>query len=177
MIFWNWKDIDECELNIHNCGGKDICVNTRGGFQCLKVECPEGYSLITDIRNSRCDRAHVVCRYGDLECLRKPMKIFYSHATFSYLVPVPIKIFTTRVSTFSRKIKFKHDLKLVKADGNYLREDQFTVKQVDANTFEIYLLEQCLAAENIQLDLRIEFYSDNQFSSCLLNKVFVYVTE
>ena len=152
-------------------------MNTRGSFQCLKVECPDGYTLISDLRNSRCDRSHVICKYGDLECLRKPMKIFYSHATFSYLVPVPIKIFTTRVSTYSRRIKFKYDLKLIKSDGNSLREDQFSVKQVDSNTFEIYLLEQCLAAENIQLDLRIEFYSDNQFSSCLLNKVFVYVTD
>ncbi len=162
---------------MHSCTVNDICVNTRGSYQCLKVECPMGYTYINDLRSSRCDRVHDICRYGDLECLRRPSKIFYIPYTFSYLQPVPVKIFSTKVSTYSRRIKFRHEFKLVKTDGNHLREDQFEVKQIDANTFEIYLLEQCLVAQNIQLELKIEFYSDNQFQSCLLNKVFVFVTE
>uniref|UniRef100_A0A8C6SJB5 Sushi domain-containing protein n=1 Tax=Neogobius melanostomus TaxID=47308 RepID=A0A8C6SJB5_9GOBI len=33
-------DIDECETQTHNCTSDQICVNTYGGFQCVKVECP-----------------------------------------------------------------------------------------------------------------------------------------
>ncbi len=131
------------------------------------------------LNSPRCDRERAVCRYGDAnyhDCLRKPMKIFYSHSTFSNLVPVPVKIFTTRVTTYSRRIKYRYDLKLIKADGNSLTRDEFEVKQTDSNTFEIYLLKQCLVQENLELDLKIEFYNEETFTSCLLNKVFVFVT-
>jgi hypothetical protein len=105
------------------------------------------------------------------------MKIFYSHTSFSYLVPVPIRVFTTRVNTYSRRIRLEYDFKVTDSKGLHLREDQFLVKQTDANTFDVFLLEPCKAAENLQLELKIEFYNDNQFSSCLLNKIFVYITE
>jgi hypothetical protein len=94
------------------------------------------------------------------------------------MVPVPVKIFTTRVTTYSRRIKFRYDLTLVNTGtGDQLTKDEFMVKQVDNNTFEIYLLKQCLVSQNIQLDLKIEFYNEETFSSCLLNKVFVFITE
>lgn len=44
----NCEDIDECLVGTHNCGGRDICVNTWGGFKCVKVECPAGYEMIED---------------------------------------------------------------------------------------------------------------------------------
>lgn len=118
-----------------------------------------------------------MCKFGEMDCLRKPMKIFYSHTSFSHLVPVPIRIFTTRVNSYSRRIKLKYEFKLIDTQGLHLREDQFLVKQTDSNTFDIFLLEPCRAAENFQLELKIEFYNENQFSSCLLNKIFVYITE
>uniref|UniRef100_A0A3B3ZXW9 Sushi domain-containing protein n=1 Tax=Periophthalmus magnuspinnatus TaxID=409849 RepID=A0A3B3ZXW9_9GOBI len=34
------SDIDECETRMHNCTAEQVCVNTYGGFQCVKVECP-----------------------------------------------------------------------------------------------------------------------------------------
>lgn len=37
-------DIDECETEIHNCGGNFQCQNTQGSFRCLpKVKCGAGY--------------------------------------------------------------------------------------------------------------------------------------
>lgn len=92
-------------------------------------------------------------------------------------MPVPIKLFTTRVNTYSRRIKLKYEFKLIDSGGARLRDEQFLVKQVDTNTFDVYLLETCRANEDFQLELKIEFFNDNQFSSCLLNKIFVYVTE
>lgn len=174
------EDINECLIGTHNCDRQDVCVNTWGGFKCIQVECPAGYEMISNPKSPRCDRERAVCRYGDPDyhdCLRRPMKIFYSHSTFSHLVPLPVKIFTTRVTTYSRRIKYKYELKLISASGSQLTEDEFKVKQVNNNTFEIYLLKQCHVAQNIQLDLKIEFYNEATFSSCLLNKVFVFITE
>jgi hypothetical protein len=128
--------------------------------------------------SKRCERQNVICKYGDYDCLKKPMKIFYSYSSFSRYVPVPIRIFTTRIKTYSRRIRLQYDLNLISRDsGAPMSKDYFTVKQVDGNTFDVYLLEPSIEPENWQLDLRIEFYSHQTFSSCLLNKIFIYITD
>lgn len=169
------EDIDECEMRTHTCGATDTCVNTRGHFQCIKIDCPAGYNLVAEVKSSRCDRAPVVCKYGEMECLRKPMKIFYSYTSVSHMMQVPMRIFTTRVNTYSRRIKVKGDFKVVDSSGAHLREDQFMVKQTDPTTFDIYLLEQCKTAEKFSLELKIEFYNEVQFQSCLLNKIYLFI--
>lgn len=40
------RDVDECQLGIHNCSADDICVNIRGGFRCIHIDCPTGYDKI-----------------------------------------------------------------------------------------------------------------------------------
>ncbi|KAL0168555.1 hypothetical protein M9458_036777, partial [Cirrhinus mrigala] len=37
----NCKDIDECGTRQNNCTREQLCINTYGGFQCIKVECPQ----------------------------------------------------------------------------------------------------------------------------------------
>lgn len=171
-------DIDECESSKDNCGQSDQCLNIRGSFKCIRMQCPDGYNLIADIKNTnRCDRTNAICKYGDSACLREPMKIFYSHTSFSYMVPMPLRIFTTRVNVYSRRILLKYDFKVTDSSGQQLREDQFMVRQTDDRTFDVYLLERCKANDDFNLDLKIEFYQDERFSSCLLNKIHVYVTD
>lgn len=43
-------DVDECSARAHTCGQRDQCVNTRGSFRCIKLECPDGYRLIEDAK-------------------------------------------------------------------------------------------------------------------------------
>ena len=93
------------------------------------------------------------------------------------MVPMPLRIFTTRVNVYSRRIKLKYDFKVTDSQGQHLREDQFMVKQTDDKTFDVYLLAPCKANDNLSLELKVEFYQDSQFSSCLLNKIYVYVTD
>jgi hypothetical protein len=112
-----------------------------------------------------------------MECLRKPVKIFYSHTSISVRSQVPLRIFTTRVNSYSRRIKLKYEFKLLDYQGGYVSQEQFTVKQIDTNTFDVYLLEPCRATESFKLELKIDFYNDNQFSSCLSNQIYVYVSE
>lgn len=33
-------DIDECATRQNNCTRDQLCINTYGGFQCVKVDCP-----------------------------------------------------------------------------------------------------------------------------------------
>ncbi len=128
---------------------------------------------------NRCDRTPTVCRSVESDCLRKPVKIFYSYTTIQHAVQVPIKIFTTRVNTYSRRITLKPELKLTTVDGVIrLRENQFAVKQTDSNTFEVFLLEPCSRSiSQFDIDLKIDFYSEAHFTSCLLNKIHVDVID
>jgi hypothetical protein len=129
----------------------------------------------TTKKSSRCDRAPVVCKYGEMDCIKKPMKIFYSYSSISSTSQVPLRIFTTRVNTYSRRIRIKHEFKIIDSQGQHLREDQFLVKQTDLNTFDIFLLEPCKASDRFSMELKIEFYNENQFQSCLLNKIYLFV--
>lgn len=38
-----WTDIDECELDMHDCQPSQQCINTVGTYTC---QCPDGYSKI-----------------------------------------------------------------------------------------------------------------------------------
>uniref|UniRef100_A0A3Q3Q1F0 Fibulin 7 n=1 Tax=Monopterus albus TaxID=43700 RepID=A0A3Q3Q1F0_MONAL len=35
------KDIDECATRRNNCTNEQMCINTYGGFQCVRVDCPK----------------------------------------------------------------------------------------------------------------------------------------
>ncbi|VDM73731.1 unnamed protein product, partial [Strongylus vulgaris] len=69
-------DINECEMNLHNCGASQMCQNTIGGFKCVD-RCSDGYKYVdgecVDIDECRqegvCDRrAECVNTPGGYEC-------------------------------------------------------------------------------------------------------------
>ncbi|KAI3371473.1 hypothetical protein L3Q82_023571 [Scortum barcoo] len=70
------KDIDECESRTHNCTADQACVNTYGGFQCVRVECPR-IKNATYIKTSimRCERNP--CMLGDKGCSQAPNSISF----------------------------------------------------------------------------------------------------
>ncbi|KAM3609209.1 uncharacterized protein V6R79_011042 [Siganus canaliculatus] len=69
-------DIDECETRTHNCTAEQVCVNTYGGFQCMKVVCPR-LKNATYIKTSpmRCERNP--CMLGDRKCSQAPNSISF----------------------------------------------------------------------------------------------------
>lgn len=154
-----------------NCWSKEVNLRSIQSFLYIQLF----IYFFSIFFSSRCDRAPVVCKYGEMECLRQPSKIFYSYTSISHQATVPMRIFTTRVNTYSRRIKVKSDFKVIDSKGVQLREDQFVVKQSDPNTFDIFLLEQCKVSEKFSMELKIEFFNEYQFQSCLLNKVFLFI--
>uniref|UniRef100_H2ZHD4 EGF-like domain-containing protein n=1 Tax=Ciona savignyi TaxID=51511 RepID=H2ZHD4_CIOSA len=44
------KDIDECASGSHNCSESETCFNTRGGFKCVEITCPEHYARLSNKR-------------------------------------------------------------------------------------------------------------------------------
>ncbi|XP_077540888.1 fibrillin-2-like [Haemaphysalis longicornis] len=69
-------DINECDLNTHNCQGNQTCVNRNGGFDC---KCPSGYrlnSLKECVDIDECTSfPRRVCR-GQSECVNTPGSYF-----------------------------------------------------------------------------------------------------
>lgn len=41
-------DLDECALGTHNCSEAETCYNIRGGFRCLRFECPPNYVRVSE---------------------------------------------------------------------------------------------------------------------------------
>lgn len=41
-------DLDECALGTHNCSEAETCHNIRGGFRCLRFECPPNYVRVSE---------------------------------------------------------------------------------------------------------------------------------
>ncbi|KAJ8343372.1 hypothetical protein SKAU_G00307010 [Synaphobranchus kaupii] len=75
----NCKDIDECETRQHNCTRDQLCVNTYGSFQCVRVECPRIRNA-TYVKTSpvRCERNP--CPVDNKACAQAPNSV-----TFHYL--------------------------------------------------------------------------------------------
>ena len=40
LCFFFFQDIDECQVNIHNCHEDGVCINTDGSYRC---ECKVGF--------------------------------------------------------------------------------------------------------------------------------------
>lgn len=38
---FSFSDVDECATRQNNCTNDQMCVNTYGGFQCVRVDCPK----------------------------------------------------------------------------------------------------------------------------------------
>ena len=71
------EDIDECTEESPCRGNQQHCHNTRGGYKCANVGCPQGYKK-ESAHSNRCKRTSRRCRSTDFVCLRKPVSISFN---------------------------------------------------------------------------------------------------
>ena len=86
-------DIDECtEGGISPCRGgpSSYCFNTRGGYKCTDVSCPEHY-VPESGRKHRCRLKDQLrrCRVNDVACIRRPVSVSYNFLTLVSNVTIP----------------------------------------------------------------------------------------
>lgn len=88
------EDINECTDGSAYCPHPDsICINTRGGYKCPVVQCPEGFIKVNSTKkpNSlRCKRISVNCP----ECERGLISQSYNFLSFASNVLVPAPLFS-----------------------------------------------------------------------------------
>ena len=91
--FLKLLDIDECkEGGVSPCRGgpSSYCFNTRGGYKCTDVSCPQDY-VPESGRKHRCrlnDESRR-CRTNDVACIRRPVSVSYNFLTLVSNITIP----------------------------------------------------------------------------------------
>ncbi|XP_038061268.1 fibulin-1-like isoform X2 [Patiria miniata] len=71
---FNCRDINECRRNIHNCSSQSACFDTRGGFKCKNIQCPQYYRKEINGDEVRCVKV-TLCPNNDFNCVDDPVKL------------------------------------------------------------------------------------------------------
>ncbi|XP_064169431.1 fibulin-7-like [Anguilla rostrata] len=128
----NCKDIDECETRQHNCTRDQLCVNTYGGFQCVRVECPRIRNA-TYVKTSpvRCERNP--CPVENKACAQAPNSVSFHFLSVVSNLSAPRVLF--RVSA-ARVLGDTLRFGLLGARGRR----HFTVQRSDRQTGQLLLV-------------------------------------
>ncbi|XP_055933016.1 fibulin-1-like isoform X4 [Argiope bruennichi] len=117
------QDIDECqEQNICN-DDRAVCLNTRGGYKCNRIECPPNYVRDKDHRNEANSKDTVVCRkrcgHNDVDCiLNETQTITFQTLALPTVpfLPQPLILTTMRAVATSSNVHFSTDYRIL--EGN-----------------------------------------------------------
>ncbi|XP_075452333.1 EGF-containing fibulin-like extracellular matrix protein 1 [Ascaphus truei] len=98
------QDINECEINTHECGEDDTCWNYYGGFRCYpRNPCQEPYVRMSENR-CVCPGTNPVCRDQPYSIVHKYMSIRSNRAVPSDIFQIQATmIYSNTVNTFRIK--------------------------------------------------------------------------
>ncbi|CAH0731671.1 unnamed protein product, partial [Brenthis ino] len=179
-------DIDECKTGEGPCatgdqynGSSVVCLNTRGGYQCLKITCPPGYKVEG---RHRCNKIETYCPVGDWECFHQPGIYSYNYITFVsnlYFPESKLDLFTMKGPSWPyAKLKFELRVVDVDAPPSVTEADinDFLLTQTD-NQAVTSLVRSLEGPQTIELELLMELYSRGQFGGSSVAKLFIFVSE
>ncbi|XP_055933014.1 fibulin-1-like isoform X2 [Argiope bruennichi] len=177
------QDIDECqEQNICN-DDRAVCLNTRGGYKCNRIECPPNYVRDKDHRN-RCKRSSRDCVQGSAECLKEPLTYSYNYITFVSNMRLPLSgqldLFTMRGPRFqSTTVQFSLELKDARAPQGTppVTKDYFHLRRTNYNEAMVSLIKTIKGPQEIELDLIMKIYHNGLFGGTAMAKLYIFVTE
>ncbi|KAG9508909.1 Fibulin-1 [Fragariocoptes setiger] len=172
------QDINECLEDPLRCGQDRVCFNTRGGFKCNTIICPDGY--VKDIINRNKCKLNVKSKSK-----YQPISITYNYITFpSELDLQPkgsVELFTMR-GPKNFDIDAKFELKLVSAtkigqpDVRTARRSDFSISEPDFNEGVVNMIRPIQGPQDIELDLELKLYSNKVLQSVQMAKLIIYVT-
>ncbi|XP_015223444.2 fibulin-7 isoform X2 [Lepisosteus oculatus] len=127
------RDVDECASRQHNCTREDVCVNTYGGFQCVRPECPRPKSNATYVKTSplRCERSP--CPVDQQACAQAPSSVSFHYLPLVSNLSAPRVLF--RVSA-ARVLGDSLRFGLLGGRGRR----HFTVQRSDRRTGQLLLV-------------------------------------
>ncbi|XP_015912023.1 fibrillin-1 isoform X2 [Parasteatoda tepidariorum] len=175
------QDIDECrEQNVCN-DDKAVCLNTRGGYKCNRIDCPPNYYKDNSHKN-RCKRVTRDCQTGD--CLKEPLSYSYNYITFVSNMRLPLSgqvdLFTMRGPSFqSTTVQFELQLTSARAPPGTTpaTKDYFHLRRTAYNEAMIALTKSITGPQEIELDLVMKIYHNGLYGGTAVAKIFLFVTE
>ncbi|XP_023187804.1 fibulin-7-like isoform X1 [Xiphophorus maculatus] len=127
------KDIDECATRQNNCTNDQMCVNTYGGFQCVRVDCPKiPHATYVKTSPMRCERNP--CPLDNKACSQTPTSFSYHYLAVVSNLSAPRVMF--RVSALRQ---LGDTLRFTLLGGRQARR-HFTVQRSDRQTGQLMLV-------------------------------------
>ncbi|KAG0712253.1 Fibrillin-3 [Chionoecetes opilio] len=177
------KDVDECEPGNLCRGNGEQCVNTRGGYKCNTITCPDDY--VRDSRHkNRCKRLSAYCQTDDDTCRNRPLSYSYnylplvSNMTMSSLGQVDL--FTMRGPLWrSTTVQFELELEDTQSpnEADRVKKEHFQLRRTAFNQAVISLVKTIIGPQEIQLSLNMKLYQQGRFSGSAVAKLLLYVSE
>ncbi|XP_050026342.1 uncharacterized protein [Dermacentor andersoni] len=180
------QDIDECERGDICRGENEVCLNTRGGYRCNKLDCPPGYLRDAD-HKTRCKREKRDCAPDDQECRKEPLSLSFNYFTLPHNMKIPPSghqdFFTMRGPRFSfSTVQFELELVEARASSRahgveVATREHFFLRNTGFNEAMVSIVRPLQGPQDIQLELRTSIYHNGLYSGSALARIFIYVTE
>ncbi|MGH0115802.1 UNVERIFIED_CONTAM: hypothetical protein FKN15_046987 [Acipenser sinensis] len=166
----NCKDLDECASRQHNCSHDELCVNTFGGFQCVRPDCPRARQNTNYVKTSllRCERNP--CPVDNKACAQAASSISFSYLSLVSNLTVPRVLF--RMSA-------------ARVHGDSLRfgllggrgRGHFSVQRSDRLTGELVLVSPVLGPAVLEAELEMTELEKRTVLARFISKVTVFISQ
>ncbi|XP_075419251.1 fibulin-7 isoform X2 [Tenrec ecaudatus] len=167
------EDVNECVTSQHMCSQGTMCINTRGGFQCVKPECPEGNSNGSYVKTSplQCERSP--CPMDSKHCRHLPKTISFHYLSLPSNLKTPVALF--RMATASplgwpRPTSLRFGLMGGKSHNH------FVIQRADRRTGEVVLVKTLEGPQTLEVVVDMSEYLDRSFQTKYVSKVTIFVS-
>ncbi|KAM6430010.1 fibulin-7-like [Liasis olivaceus] len=164
------SDVDECVGNQHDCSRGQTCVNTFGGFRCVKPECPKSQFNTTYVKTSalQCERSP--CPMGSQACQKAAHAISFHYLPLQSNRTVPRVLF--KMST-SRSLG--DSLRFALLGGN--SQGKLAVQRSDQHTGELVLTRPALGPTTVEAEVEMSEFAQKILLGKHIFKVTVLVSQ
>ncbi|XP_024151811.1 fibulin-7 isoform X2 [Oryzias melastigma] len=164
------KDIDECATRQHNCSKDQMCINTYGGFQCVRVDCPKIRNA-TYVKTStmRCERNP--CPVENKACSQAPNSFSYHYMAVVSNLSAPRVMF--RVSALRQ---MGDTLRFSLLGGKQARR-HFTVQRSDRLTGQLMLVTPIQGPATVEAEVEMSELERRVQVGRYITKVTLFVSQ
>uniref|UniRef100_A0A7N8WVV0 Fibulin-7-like n=1 Tax=Mastacembelus armatus TaxID=205130 RepID=A0A7N8WVV0_9TELE len=164
------RDIDECATRQNNCTNDQMCINTYGGFQCVRVDCPK-IPNATYVKTSpmRCERNP--CPVDNKACSQAPNSFSYHYLAVVSNLSAPRVMF--RVSALRQ---MGDTLRFSLLGGRQARR-HFTVQRSDRLTGQLMLVSPVQGPATLEAEVEMSELERRVHLGKYITKVTMFVSQ
>ncbi|KAA8595577.1 hypothetical protein FQN60_010868 [Etheostoma spectabile] len=164
------KDIDECATRQNNCTKDQMCINTYGGFQCVRVDCPK-IPNATYVKTApmRCERNP--CPVDNKACSQTPNSFSYHYlATVSNLSAPRVMFRVSALRPMGDTLRFS-------LLGGRQARRHFTVQRSDRVTCQLMLVSPVQGPATLEAEVEMSELERRVQLGKYITKVTMFVSQ